>query len=125
VRHRDERPVSSRSKPDGGTDSCQFPLIVDAGLAEVSNIGPMLASLGNSLAVPVARDDVATWPILGIGGWGLPRVELRPRLVIEFSEPSLILRGQSPEALRSEQLNDLCRDRVGSSFGALSLLSIV
>jgi len=101
----------------------------DVGLAEVSNIGPMLATLGSSLAVPVARDDVAIWPILVIGGWDLPRVESRSRLVIEFPEPSLILRGQSPEALSGEQLDDLCRDGVGSGsgfgFGALSPLSIV
>ena len=96
----------------------------DVGLTEVSNIGPILATLGSSLSVPVARDDVATWPILGVASWDLPRVESCPSLIIDLPEPSLIFRRQSPESLRGEQLNDLGRDQVSSSFRALSSLSI-
>jgi hypothetical protein len=85
----------------------------------------LLATLGSSLSMPVARDEIAARPILGIASRDLPRVESRPSLVIELPEAGLILRRQSPEALRGEQLNDLGRDRVSISFGALSSLSIV
>lgn len=84
-----------------------------------------LATLGSSLSLPVARDAIATLMILVIASRDLPRLESRPSLVIKLPKAGLILWRQSPKALRGEQINDLGRDRISISFGALSWLSIV